>query len=155
HIASDRWSMGILVKEIAELYECFLSGTPSRIEELSVQYVDFAAWQRQWLQGEALEARLSYWKKHLTGAPPVLELPKDRPRPAIQIGRGANLFFSLPRNLSETLKALSRRVGATLFMTLLAAFKSLLHRYTDQHHIVIGTTVANRTLGEVEGLIGF
>src|SRR6185503_8147742 len=114
-----------------------------------------AVWQRQWLRGEVLEAQLAYWKQQLGSHFPVLELPTDRPRPAVQTFRGARHSLVLPQNLSEELKALSRQEGGTLFMTLLAAFKTLLYRYTGQDDIIVGAPIANRNRSEIEGLIGF
>jgi amino acid adenylation domain-containing protein/non-ribosomal peptide synthase protein (TIGR01720 family) len=154
HIVSDRWSMGVLVRELSLLSEAFSEGRPSPLHELPVQYVDFAIWQRQCLQGSVLEEHLSYWKQRLTGAP-VLQLPLDRPRPAITSNQGASLRIALPMETSSKLRALSRRAGVTMFMTLLAAFKTLLARYTSQEDIVVGTHVANRNCAEIEGLIGF
>ena len=155
HIVSDGWSMGLLIKEVATLYEAYSSGEESALTELPVQYGDFAMWQQGWLQGEALERQLIYWREQLGGRLPVLELPTDRPRPAVQSYRGARLGLGLPDELSTELKELSRREGATLFMTLLAAFQILLHRYSGQREIVVGTDVANRNYHETEGLIGF
>ena len=155
HIVSDGWSMGVFFRELAVLYEAYATGKPSPLPELPVQYADFAQWQRQWLQGEVLAAHLTYWKQHLAGAPEVLELPTDRPRPAVQSFRGATYPFTLPPALSTALKTLSQREGVTLFMTLLAAFKTLLHRYTGQGDLVVGAPIANRTRAEIEGLIGF
>ncbi|MFQ5853582.1 MAG: amino acid adenylation domain-containing protein, partial [Candidatus Binatia bacterium] len=123
--------------------------------ELPIQYADFSHWQRQWLQGDVLEKQLSYWKKQLAQAPPLLELPTDYPRPAIQTFRGASQSLLLPQSLSEGLRALSRQSGVTLFMTLLAAFKTLLYRYTGQEDIVVGTPIAGRDRSEIEGLMGF
>ena len=140
---------------MASLYEAFCSGRPTPLPELPVQYADFAHWQRQWLQGEVLETQLTYWKQQLGAAPPLLELPTDRPRPIVQTFRGAHQSLSLPKNISDGLKALSRQQGVTLFMTLLAAFKVLLHYYTSQDDIIIGTPIANRNRLEIEGLIGF
>ncbi|MDY7077385.1 MAG: amino acid adenylation domain-containing protein, partial [Chloroflexota bacterium] len=155
HIVSDGWSMEILIREIATLYQAFSASKPSPLPELEVQYADFAHWQREWLQGEVLETQLDYWKQQLGGSPPMLELPTDRPRPAVQTSRGATHSFTLPQDLSERVKALSREEGATLFMTLLAAFQALLYRYTGQEDVSVGTPIANRTRGEIEGLIGF
>jgi amino acid adenylation domain-containing protein len=156
HIVSDGWSMGVLVREVAALYEAFSCGKPSLLPELPIQYADFAVWQRQWLQGEVLEAQLSYWKQHLGGSSPLLKLPTDRSRPEVQTFlRGATTHFVLPKDLSDVIAALSRKEGVTLFMTLLAAFQTLLHRYTNQDDIVVGTDVANRNRSEVEPLIGF
>jgi hypothetical protein len=132
HIVSDGWSMAVLVQEAAALYAAFCEDRLSPLPELSIQYADFAVWQRQWLQGEVLQSQLNYWKQQLAGVPAVLELPSDRPRPAMQTVRGAHLSFRLSPKLSEALKALSRKEGATLFMTLLAAFNVLLYRYTGQ-----------------------
>ena len=155
HVVSDGWSIAIFNKEIGLLYHSFSTGQPSPLPELPIQYADFAHWQRQWLQGEVLEAQLSYWKKQLAGAPPSLELPTDRPRPAVQTFHGARQSLVLPKSLTEALKGLSRREGVTLFMTLLAAFKVLLCRYTGQEDIVVGTPIAGRNRAEIEPLIGF
>ena len=155
HIVSDGWSMGLLIREVATLYEAYSRGEESPLTDLPVQYGDFALWQQSWLQGEALERQLVYWREQLGGELPVLELPTDRPRPAVQSYRGARLGLRLPVELSAELKELSRREGATLFMTLLAAFQILLHRYSGQKEIVVGTDVANRNYHETEGLIGF
>ncbi|MFZ5918978.1 MAG: amino acid adenylation domain-containing protein [Chloroflexota bacterium] len=155
HIVSDGWSMGVLVAEIAQLYAAFAAGQPSPLPELAVQYADFSHWQRAWLQGEVLERQLVYWKQRLINSPPMLELPTDRPRPAVQTSHGATLSFDLPGELSQALKELGREEGVTLFMTLLAAFQTLLYRYTGQPDVVVGTPIANRTRREVEGLIGF
>ncbi|WP_164003036.1 non-ribosomal peptide synthetase, partial [Pyxidicoccus caerfyrddinensis] len=155
HIVSDGWSMGVLVREVAALYEAFSQGQPSPLPELPVQYADFAAWQRQWLQGETLEAQFSYWRQHLAGAPQVLELPTDRPRPATPSYRGATLSRLMPKELAQALSALCQREGVTSFMALLAGFQSLLSRYSGQTDIVIGTDIAGRTHADTEGLIGF
>ena len=155
HIVSDGWSMGLLFREMAALYRAFTNGQPSPLSDLPIQYVDFAQWQRQWLQGEVLEAQLSYWKKQLAGAPDVLELPTDRPRPAIQTFRGAKQYLVIPTPITEALKTLSRREGVSVYMTLLATFQTLLYRYTKQEDIVVGTPVANRNCPEIEPLIGF
>ncbi|BDA68754.1 hypothetical protein CAL7716_029200 [Calothrix sp. PCC 7716] len=155
HIVSDGWSIGVLVEELATLYQVFCNGQPSPLPPLSIQYVDFAAWQRQWLQGQALETQLSYWLKQLENAPKVLELPTDHPRPAIQTFRGATYSFELSKELSVALNKLSQQQGTTLFMTLLAGFQILLWRYTGQNDIVVGSPIANRNRAEIEGLIGF
>jgi amino acid adenylation domain-containing protein len=155
HIVCDGWSMGIFIRELSALYEAFSNGAPSPLRELPIQYADFAHWQRQWLQGEVLAAHLVYWRQQLAGAPPVLELPTDRPRRAVQTFRGATQFLALPKPLSQKLKVLSQRWGVTLFMTLLATFQTLLYRYTGQSHICVGTPIANRNRSEIEGLIGF
>ncbi len=155
HIVSDGWSLGVLVQEVATLYAAFKAKEPSPLPELPIQYADFAHWQREWLQGEILEAQLAYWRQQLGGSAPILELPTDRPRPAMQTYQGATQTFSLPHSLSDSLKALTREQGATLFMTLLAAFQSLLYRYTGQEDITVGTPIANRNRAAIEGLIGF
>ncbi|WP_306423302.1 non-ribosomal peptide synthetase [Nostoc favosum] len=154
HIISDAWSIGVLVEELAALYPAFCHGQPSPLPTLPIQYVDFAAWQRQWLQGEALEAQLSYWLKQLDNAPKVLELPTDYPRPAIQTYRGATYSFELPKELSTSLNQLSQQQGSTLFMTLLASFQILLWRYSGQQDIVVGSPIANRNRADIEALIG-
>ena len=125
HVVSDAWSIGVLVQEVAALYEAFSQGQPSPLVELPIQYADFAAWQREWLQGEVLEKQLNYWRKQLLGAPSVLELPTDWPRPAVQTVHGKALSHTLPKPLSEALKELSRQHEATLSMTLLAALNIL------------------------------
>jgi amino acid adenylation domain-containing protein len=155
HIISDGWSMGVLVKEVAALYEAFAEGRPSPLVELDIQYADFAVWQREWLQGDVLEGQLSYWREQLQGAPAVLELPTDRPRPPVQTFRGAHEQFELEAGLTDALRALSRREGVTLFMTLLAAWQALLARYSGQTDVVVGSPIANRNRRETESLIGF
>ncbi len=154
HIISDGWSMSIFFRELATLYEAFSTGKPSPLPELPVQYADYAAWQQKWMQGTVLDQHLSYWKKQLAGTPPAIELPTDRPQSARQSFRGARYQLAFPRSLTEAIKALSRQEEATLFMTLLAAFKVLLHRYTRQDDIVVGTAIAGRNRAEVEWLIG-
>ncbi|HEX2269376.1 MAG TPA: amino acid adenylation domain-containing protein [Pyrinomonadaceae bacterium] len=155
HIISDGWSQGVLKTELGALYEAGINGRSSSLPELSIQYADFAQWQRGWLKDDELDRQLSYWRKQLTGAPPSVDLPNDGARPPQLNYRGATLLFELSAELSESLNALSRREGVTLFMTLLAAFKALLFRYTGQSDIVVGTPVANRNREELEGLIGF
>jgi amino acid adenylation domain-containing protein len=155
HIVSDGWSMGVLVQEVAALYSAFHSGQPSPLSELTIQYADFAHWQRTWLQGEVLDQQMAYWREQLAGAAPVLELPTDHPRPAVQTFPGAHHSFSLSPELSEQLQQLSRREGVTMFMTLLAAFKALLYRYTQQADILVGSPIAGRNRSETEKLIGF
>jgi amino acid adenylation domain-containing protein len=158
HIVSDEWSERILLREMVALYRALGSGLPPPLPALPVQYADFAVWQRRWLQGEALDAQLAFWRRQLAGPqgePPVLELPADRPRPAIQSYRGDVLPLRLPEALARSLQALSRRAGATPFMTLLAAFAALLGRHTGQTDLAIGTPISGRTRLEVEGLIGF
>jgi amino acid adenylation domain-containing protein len=153
HIVSDGWSMGVLVKEVAELYEARVAGKPSPLPELPIQYADFAVWQREWLRDRVLEEQLNYWRRQLAGAPSVLELPVDyATEPS---SRGAHQPLRFSRELVQELKELGRREGATLFMTLLAGFMSLAHFYTGKEDLVIGTDVANRNRSETEGLIGF
>ena len=154
HIASDGWSSGILWREVAAFYTAFSSGQPHDLPDLPVQYADYAAWQREWLQGDVLETQLSYWQKQLANLPPLL-LPTDRPRPAVQAFRGAKQTMVLSQDLSRALKELSRQEGVTLFMTLLAVFQVLLHRYTGQEDIAVGSLTAGRNRTEIEGLIGF
>ncbi|HEX3529114.1 MAG TPA: amino acid adenylation domain-containing protein, partial [Thermoanaerobaculia bacterium] len=155
HIVSDGWSLGVLVREVTALYTAFAAEQPSPLPELPVQYADFAAWQRSWLTGGVLDGELRYWRDRLAGAPPVLELPADRPRPAVQSFRGAVRSLSLPPDLSKALTALSRREGATLFMTLVSALSVLLSRLTGQEDLTLGMTVAGRRQLEIENLIGF
>jgi aspartate racemase len=155
HIISDGWSMGVLLRELSVLYEAHTTGKPSPLPELPIQYADFAVWQREWLQGEVLEAQLAYWKRQLGESLPVLQLPTDHPRPATQTFRGARQSLMLPQHVSEGLEALSRQEGVTLFMALLAAFKTLLYRYTGQEDIAVGSPLASRNRSEIEGLIGF
>jgi amino acid adenylation domain-containing protein len=155
HIVSDGWSMGILYRELSALYEAFSQGKPSPLPDLPIQYADFAVWQREWLQGEVLERQISYWKEQLAGIPAVLNLPTDHPRPTVQSYRGAWRSIRLSKELTEAVKTLSRKEGVTLFMTLLAAFQTLLYRYTGQEDIVVGSPIANRNRAEIEGLIGF
>jgi amino acid adenylation domain-containing protein/non-ribosomal peptide synthase protein (TIGR01720 family) len=154
HIVSDGWSMGIFVRELAMLYMAFAAGQPDPLPALPIQYVDFAIWQRQWLTAEVRNAQLAYWRDQLD-ALPVLELPLDRLRPAIQTFRGAWLSLTLPWSLTAALKELSRREEATLFMTLLAAFDVLLARYSGQDDIAVGTPITGRNRVLTEGLIGF
>jgi amino acid adenylation domain-containing protein/non-ribosomal peptide synthase protein (TIGR01720 family) len=155
HIIIDGWSKGILFKELSEFYQAFLSNSTVDLPELTIQYADFAVWQRQWLQGEILENQLNYWKKQLTAAPLLLELPTDKPRPANPNFRGHSISFQINSELTEKLKLLSQKSGATLFMTLLAALNTLLFRYSGQDDILIGTPTANRNRQEIEPLIGF
>ena len=154
HIISDGWSTGVLFWEIATLYEAFSTGKSSPLPELSIQYADYAVWQREWLQGEVVENHLSYWREHLAGAPAVLELSIDRPRKAAQSFRGSCQSMVLSQSLTQALKSLSLREGVTLFMTLLAAFQTLLLRHTGQKDILVGIDVAGRTQAETEKLIG-
>ncbi|MEA5581859.1 amino acid adenylation domain-containing protein [Nodularia harveyana UHCC-0300] len=155
HIISDGWSVGIFIQELSALYQAFCTGKPTPLPELPVQYADFAIWQRQYLTGELLQAKLNYWQQQLAGAPPLLELPTDKPRPAIQTFRGNKQDFTLSLQLTEKIKALSQNSGVTLFMTLQTAFVTLLHRYSGQTDILVGTPIANRNRAEIESLIGF
>ena len=159
HIVADGWSMGVLVGELMRLYAAFRAGRPSPLPELPVQYGDFAAWQRGRLAGEALEAELRHWREVLAGAPTVLELPADRPRPALFTTRGASRAFAFPAAAAAGVRELARRSGTTLFMVGLAGFAALLHRITGritgQTSLLVGSTMANRTRTELEGLIGF
>jgi amino acid adenylation domain-containing protein len=156
HIASDGWSLDLLVGEVAALYSAFSRGLPSPLPEPSVQYADFAAWQREQLRGEVLEAQLSYWREELSGAPLMLELPTDRPRPPVQSFRGAlSEAVHLSPDVLVRLDELGRRAGASRFMTLLALFLSLLHRLSGQDDLLAGSPIANRTRPEIEGLVGF
>jgi amino acid adenylation domain-containing protein len=155
HIVSDGSSILIFFRELSALYQAFKKGEVSPLVELPVQYADFALWQRNWLQGEELERQLSYWRNHLAGELPVLDLPADRPRPAVQTYPGDRVTVVLPAELTAALTELSQREGATLFMTLLAAFKILLQRHTGQEDIIVGSPMANRPQTETEGLIGF
>ena len=155
HIAGDGWSTALLVREVGALYPAYLSGRQSPLAELPIQYADFAVWQRERLQGEVLDAELSYWKQQLAEAPEVLDLPADHARPRLESFRGEAHSLVLSESISRGLRELSQQSGTTLFMTLLAAFKTLLYRYTGQTDIVVGTPVANRIRVELEPLIGF
>jgi amino acid adenylation domain-containing protein len=155
HIASDGWSMGLFVRELTELYSAFVQGKASSLPELPAQYADFAVWQRQWIRDGVLQSHLSYWKKQLENAPAAMELPADRPRPAVESFKGDTVKVVFSNELKESLKKLSRREGSTLYMTLLAAFQTLLFRYTGQEDVVVGSPIANRNYGELENLIGF
>ncbi|MBE7384649.1 MAG: amino acid adenylation domain-containing protein [Leptolyngbya sp. SIO1E4] len=162
HIIYDRWSMGLLIKELAILYQAFSQGQPSPLPALPTQYADFAVWQSQWLQGDVLENQLSYWRQQLAGAPATLNLQKIAGNPPLDTGKqevesqpSAAHSFQLSKQLSEQLKILSRKQRVTLFMTLLSALQTLLYRYTNQSDIVIGTDVAGRNRVEIESLIGF
>ncbi|NEO97868.1 MAG: amino acid adenylation domain-containing protein [Symploca sp. SIO2E9] len=155
HIVSDGWSMDVLIKELTALYEAYCQGQPSPLAPLQIQYADFAIWQREWLQGEVLQRQLNYWQNQLADAPELLSLPTDRPRPAVQTFRGAHQQFALSTELTSRLTQLSQQQGVTLFMTLLAAFETLLYRYSGQSDITVGTPIANRNQSEIEGLIGF
>ncbi|WP_309730032.1 non-ribosomal peptide synthetase, partial [Chamaesiphon sp. OTE_75_metabat_556] len=157
HIVADGWSMGILLQELTLLYNTYGQDSTRQnpLTPLPIQPADFAIWQRQWLQGEVLQKQLSYWQQQLAGVPALLSLPTDRPRPAVQTFAGDHYQFDLSLALTQKLTQLSQEQGATLFMTLLAAFNALLYRYTEQSDIVVGTPIANRNRSEIEGLIGF
>jgi amino acid adenylation domain-containing protein len=155
HIVSDRWSMGVLGEELGALYTAFAQHKPSPLPDLPAQYADFAVWQRSWLTGAVLDEHIAYWKAQLSGAPELLTLPTDRPRPALQSFRGGTLSRILPQRLIDRLTVVSQSEGATLFMTLLAGFQILLSRYAGQEDIVVGSPIANRSHAEIEPLIGF
>ncbi|ARN83878.1 hypothetical protein B1812_21580 (plasmid) [Methylocystis bryophila] len=154
HIVTDGWSTDVLLREFVTLYEAFAAGRPSPLPDLSIQYADYAVWQRDWLAGAVLDRQLAYWRERLAGAP-ALNLPTDRPRPAVQDHAGATYGFEVPQRVAEGLARLGRREGATLFMVLLAGFQLLLSRYSGQNDVSVGTPVANRRRVELEGLIGF
>ncbi|HEX5883448.1 MAG TPA: amino acid adenylation domain-containing protein, partial [Pyrinomonadaceae bacterium] len=155
HIVSDAWSMDVFIGEVVALYQGYAAGREVVLPALPIQYADFAAWQREWLQGDVLEEQFAYWQQQLGGSMPILELPTDRPRPALQTYNGSSFSFTLSLALSQSLKSLCKAEGATLFMTLLAAFKVLLYRYTGQEDLIVGSPIANRHHRELEGLIGF
>ncbi|MCX6047110.1 MAG: amino acid adenylation domain-containing protein [Chloroflexi bacterium] len=155
HIAADGWSVRVLLRELVALYTSYTQGQPSPLPELPIQYADFAAWQRAYLQGAVLERQLRWWKEHLADAPDLLQLPSDRPRPAQQSFRGGAVSLQIEAGLTQQLRQLSHAQGGTLYMTLLAAFQLLLHRYTGQAQIVVGSPIANRNDQALEGLIGF
>jgi amino acid adenylation domain-containing protein len=155
HIVSDGWSMGVLVREITVLYDSFAAGRPASLPALPIQYADFAAWQRATVDEEVLESQIRYWREALAGAPTLLDLPTDRPQPAFQSFRGASEPVVLDRETTAALRELSQSRGATPFLALIAALGLLLHRYTHQMDVLIGSPVANRSLPETEDLIGF
>ncbi len=155
HIISDGWSLDIFLRELGTLYRVYREGGESPLIDLKIQYADFAVWQREWLQGETLESLLAFWKRQLSGTPPVLELPLDHPRPPVRTYHGAKETITLPASLADDLRALGRDEGATLFMTLASAFKILLYRYSGQPEITVGTPSANRNQAEIEELVGF
>ncbi|MFM6106645.1 MAG: amino acid adenylation domain-containing protein, partial [Sphaerospermopsis kisseleviana] len=155
HIVSDGWSIGVLISELSSLYAAFCAGEPSPLPALPLQYADFAVWQRQWLSGVVLETQLNYWREQLQDAPPLLQLPTDRPRPVVQIYQGKTQTWGLNQDLTRKLQSLSGESGTTLFMTVLAAFATLLYRYSGQSDILVGTPIANRNRNEIESLIGF
>ena len=155
HIASDGWTIGILIRELEALYRAFSQGLPSPLPELALQYADYADWQRRWLDGPAMAEHLAYWRRRLAGRLAPLEMPTDRPRPALLSARGARLSHTLPSARTEEVRAWSQGEGVTLFLTLLAGFNALLHRYTGQEDLLLGIPIANRNRLETEGLIGF
>ncbi|TCP54479.1 amino acid adenylation domain-containing protein [Tumebacillus sp. BK434] len=155
HIVFDGWSMNLLLQELSALYAAFAKGAPSPLADLPLQYGDYAEWQQEWLNGEGCQKQLDYWKATLSGAPVVLDLPTDRPRPVVQTHRGGNVGFALSKELAEQLKAWSRQEDVTLFMTLFSAFSVLLSRYSGQEDLLIGAPFAGRSQREAEGLIGF
>ncbi len=154
HIAIDGWSRGVFLRELSTLYPAFLAGQSPPLPDLPIQYADFAVWQEQWMGQEAIIKQLAYWKQQLAGAPALLEWPANFPRPETLSYRGVRQSISIPKPLTEALKDLSQREGCTLFMTLLAAFQTLVARYTGQDDIVVGSPIANRNRAEIEGLIG-
>lgn len=155
HIVADGWSVGVLIRELSGLYEAFCSEKPSPLPDLPIQYADFAAWQKQYLSGEVLQTLLNYWKQQLADAPPLLELPSDRPRPSVQSNRGSIHSLEISSHLTQEIKSLTHKSGTTLFVTLLATFVTLLARYSNQSDIAIGSPIANRNRAEIEPLIGF
>ncbi|HWI18472.1 MAG TPA: amino acid adenylation domain-containing protein, partial [Vicinamibacterales bacterium] len=155
HIVSDGWSLGVIVKEMLALYSAMAAGQSSPLPDLPIQYGDFAIWQREWLSGPQLDPQIQFWREHLSGAPALLALPTDRPRPPVQTFRGRTHQFTIDRDRLEAVKALSRRSEASLFMTLCAAFAAVMWRYSRQDQFVIGTPVANRVRKELEPLVGF
>jgi amino acid adenylation domain-containing protein len=155
HIISDGWSLGILMQELDALYEAFSTRRASPLPDLPVQYADFAVWQREHLNGEVLERHLAFWRERLAGSPQLLELPTDRPRPVVPSDHGALYPFTLNADLTQRLRTLSRSLGGTLFMTLLAAWQALLSRYSGQSDVVVGSPIAGRTREELQGMVGF
>src|SRR5438552_2955291 len=157
HIVTDGWSVGIFHRELSTLYEAVVDEQPSSLPQLPIQYTDYSVWQREWFDGDVYQSQLAYWKKQFTTLPPVLELPADHPRPSVQAYRafhGAQHTISLSTQLTHDLKQLCRKENVTLFMTLMAAFQVLLHRYTGEEDIVVGTPIAGRQMPETEDLIG-
>ena len=155
HIIFDGWSGGVFIRELVQLYSAATQGQSLTLPELAIQYADFASWQKEWLQGDALAQEMAFWKEHLAGVARVLELPSDRPRPAVQTFHGARIPFELTQQLTDALEQLSRKHNVTIFMTMLAAFEILLGRYTGQQDFVVGTPIAGRTRVELEPIIGF
>src|SRR6185312_5799074 len=155
HIVSDAWSMGVLVRELGALYEGYREGREPGLAELPVQYGDFAVWQRRWLQGPELERHVGYWRERLAGAPAEMEDLADRPRPETASGRRSAEQFEIGGRLFAGLRQMAQREGVSQFMVLLAVWQFLLWRYSGQGDVVVGTPIANRNRGEIEGLIGF
>ena len=155
HIASDGWSMGVLLRELTALYAAFSQDQPSPLPPLSIQYADFAVWQRNYLQGERFDRQLDYWKSQLAGAPDLLQLPTDRPRPSQQSFRGDMVALTIDAVLTRHLRGLCQSHNTTLYMTLLSAFQVLMSRYSAQSDLVIGSPIANRNYAQLEPLIGF
>ena len=155
HIASDGWSLSLFIQELSQFYNAFIQGKPASLPPLPIQYIDFSQWQHQWLKSASMNTQREYWKKQLSNAATLLELPTDRPRPPIQTFQGKDIYFQIDRSLSNKLSELSQRSGSTLFMTLLSVFATLLCRYSEQEDLIIGTPVANRNQAQTENLIGF
>ncbi|MBZ0167631.1 MAG: non-ribosomal peptide synthetase, partial [Candidatus Omnitrophica bacterium] len=155
HIIADGWSMDVFVRELITVYEALRVNATPQLPELAIQYVDFAQWQREWLQGEVLESKLTYWKDKLAGVPRRLDIPTDRPRPPFMTFRGQAKTFEIGQELREKLEAVSLASRATLFMTLLSAFSALISYYTKEEDVVIASPIANRNRPEIEPLIGF
>jgi amino acid adenylation domain-containing protein len=155
HAITDRWSFAVFEKELAVLYQAFATGHPSPLPELPIQFADYAVWQRERMNGDEYKKDLEYWRKQLAGAPFVLDFPTDFPRPPIQNFRGARVYVSYPKSLLDGLKELSRHEGVTMFMTLMAAFKTLIYRYTNQHDVLISTPIGTRLRPETENLVGY
>ena len=154
HIVADGWSVGVFIQEVASLYEASVTDRPSPLPEIDVQYADFAAWQKEWMHGEVLELQLAYWLDRFQEIPPPLELPTDRPRPAVQTFEGAVEIIRIPKDVVEGVRDIGKRENASLFMTLLTAFYIILHRYSGQDEICIGSPISNRGRIEIERLIG-
>src|SRR5262249_9061600 len=154
HAVSDGWSIGVLIRELSTLYGAYRLGEPRALAEPVVQYADFAVWQRNWFQNEGLETQLKYWKAQLAGLS-VLDLPTDRPRPPVATQCGGERSMTLPKSILEPVRAFGRAEGATLYVTLLATFQVLLHRYSGQDDIAVGSPIAGRNRPELESLIGF
>ena len=155
HIITDGWSMNVLVRELSELYTSYQSGFPAQLPQLPIQFGDYATWQREWLQGEVLDRQLDYWTQKLTGLPPVLEIPADRPRPPVASNQGALAQFEVGAEVANLLKAFCQHEGVTPYMVLLAVYQLLLYRISGQSDIAVGTAIANRTRSEIEHLVGF